>query len=56
MAIKKVKVEALVTIWTEIEVEDGYTLEEAIHRWGKHYDDDVWFDEIKSIEVVEDIE
>jgi hypothetical protein len=56
MAIKKVRVEALVTIWSEIEVDEDEHIEEAVHRWGKHYDDDVWFDEIKFIEVVEEIE
>lgn len=56
MAIKKVKVDALVTIWTEVEIEEGDTIEECIHRWGKNYDDDVWFNDIQNIEILEEID
>lgn len=56
MAIKKVAIEALVTLWTEIEVEEGETLEESVYQWAKYYDEDIRLDEIKSITVLEDIE
>lgn len=54
--IVKVAVEALVTVWNEIEVEEGDTLEEAVYRWAKHYDEDMRFDEVKFITVLEEIE
>ena len=56
MAIKKVAVEALVTLWTEIEVEEGETLEESVYQWAKYYDEDMRIDEIKYITVLEEID
>lgn len=54
--IVKVAVEALVTVWDEIEIEEGDTVEETVYRWAKHYDEDMRFEEIKFITVVEEIE
>lgn len=56
MEIRKVKVEALVTLWGEVEVEEGETFEESVYRWAKYYDEDMSLDEIKFITVLEDIE
>lgn len=58
MATKKVMVEALVTMWTEIEiqVDEGDTIEESVYQWAKYYDEDMRIDEIKYITVLEEIE
>ena len=58
MATKKVRVEALVTMWTEIEiqVDEGDTIEESVYQWAKYYDEDMRIDEIKYITVLEEIE
>lgn len=56
MAIKKVRVEALVSMWAEIEQEADEYLEEAVYRWGKYYDENIRLEDIKYIEVLEEIE
>lgn len=58
MATKKVMVEALVTMWTEIEiqVDEGDTIEESVYQWAKYYDEDMRIDEIKYITVLEEID
>ena len=55
MAIKKVRIDALVSVWDEVWVDEDETIEEAISRFTRHHED-VYFLEVKDFEVLGEIE
>lgn len=52
METKRLMIEVTATIWADVEVDEGDTLEDAVHRWKRNYDEDMYISEVNFIHEV----